>query len=92
MSVLFRFSPEGMTSDQYETVRRRLSEGGHWPPDGLEYHVCFGESGQLLVSEIWSSSEQSEAFGQQLMPILEDVGIKFSREPERFEIHNQERF
>jgi hypothetical protein len=92
MSVLFRFSPAGMTTDQYEAVRRRLSEAGHWPPDGLEYHVCFGENGQLRVSEIWSSSEQSEAFGHHLMPILEGVGITFSAPPDQFEIHNQERF
>ena len=92
MSVLFRFSPEGMTTDQYETVRRRLEEAGHWPPDGLEYHACFGESGQLKVSEIWSSTEQWEAYGQKLMPVLEEVGIRFSRDPERFKIHHQERF
>jgi hypothetical protein len=92
MSMVVRFSPEGLTTDQYEAVKGRLSEAGHWPPDGLEYHVCFGESGQLRVSEIWSSNEQFEAFGQNLMPILNDVGIKFAGPPERLEIYNQERF
>ena len=92
MSMVVRFSPEGMTTDQYEAVTRRLSEAGHWPPDGLEYHVCFGENGQLQVSEIWSSDEQFEAFGQDLLPILNDVGIKIAGPPERLEIYNQERF
>jgi hypothetical protein len=92
MSMVVRFSPEGLTTDQYEAVKRRLSEAGHWPPDGLEYHVCFGESGQLRVSEIWSSNEQFEAFGQHLMPIINDVGINLSVRPERLEIYNQERF
>ena len=92
MSMVVRFFPEGMTTDQYEAAKRRLNEGGHWPPDGLEYHVCFGQSGQLRVSEIWSSNEQFEAFGQHLMPILHDVGINPGGEPERLEIHNQERF
>jgi hypothetical protein len=92
MSMLVRFSPESLTSDQYEDVKRRLDEGGHWPPDGLEYHVCFGSDGQLKVSEIWASNDEFEAFGQHLRPILEDVGIKFSGSPELIDIYNQERF
>jgi hypothetical protein len=92
MSILMRFSPERMTIDRYEAVTTRLTEAGHWPPDGLEYHVCFGRDGDLKVSEIWSSDEQFEAFGQHLMPILNEVGINFSGPPERLEIHNQERF
>jgi hypothetical protein len=92
MSMVVRFSPDGLTTDQYEAVKDRLNESGHWPPDGLEYHVCFGENGQLRVSEIWSSSEQFEAFGQNLMPILNEVGINMSTPPERLEIYNQERF
>ena len=40
------------------------------------------------MSEIWDSREQLEAFGERLMPILSDVGIEFSAEPEIFEAHN----
>jgi hypothetical protein len=92
MSMLVRFSPESLTSEKYDDVKRRLNDAGHWPPDGLEYHVCFGSEGELRVSEIWSSSGQFEAFGQQLMPILDEVGIKQSNPPEFLDIHNQERF
>jgi hypothetical protein len=42
----------------------------------------------LRVSEIWDSREQLEAFGEQLMPILADIGIEFSGDPEIFEVHN----
>jgi hypothetical protein len=60
-----------------------------WPrPDGLEFHVLFGTEGSLRVSEIWDSREQFEAFGERLMPILGDMGIEFSAEPEIFEVHN----
>ena len=90
--MLVRFSPQGMTTDQYEAVKQRLTEAGHWPPDGLEYHVCFGDNGQLRVSEIWSSTEQFEAFGEHLMPILGDVGINMAGPPESLDIYNQERF
>lgn len=92
MSMLVRFSPESLTADKYDEVKRRLNEAGHWPPDGLEYHVCFGTEGQLKVSEIWASNGQFEAFGQHMGPILEEAGITQSNPPELLDIHNQERF
>jgi hypothetical protein len=92
MSMVVRFSPQGLTTDQYDAAKRRLSEAGLWPPDGLEYHVCFGDNGQLRVSEIWSSNEQFEAFGQHLMPILNEQGMSFAGPPEQLEVYNQERF
>ena len=91
MSLLVRFSPESLTRDRYDEVTRRLTDAGHWPPDGLEYHVCFGSEGQMRVSEIWSSPEQFEAYGQHLLPILDEVGISMSAPPELLEIYHQER-
>ena len=38
--------------------------------------------------EMSSSREQFQAFGEGLMPILSDVGIEFSGEPEVFEVRN----
>lgn len=90
MSVLVRFSPQDLTVDQYEEVQRRLNEAGHWPPDGLEYHLCFGDDGQLNVSEVWSSNEQFEAFGPHLMPILSEVGVNLSGPPVFMAVHKQE--
>ena len=92
MSILVRFSPQGLTREQYDEVQRRLDEAGHWPPEGIEYHVAFGADGDMKVSEIWSSNEQFEAFGQNLLPILQDVGIALAGAPEIIEIYKQERF
>lgn len=92
MSIVVRFSPQALTTDQYEAVTSRLADAGHWPADGLEYHVCFGEDGQLKISEIWSSPEQLQAFGQHLMPILNDMGLTLAGPPETLEVYNQERF
>jgi hypothetical protein len=86
MSVLIRFAPASLTAEQYDESVRRLQEG-EWPPDGLEYHVCFGTDGNLRVSEIWDSRQQLDAFGERLMPILADIGIE-PGEPEIVEIHN----
>ena len=87
MSVLIRFAPASLTAKQYDESVRRLKEAGVFPPDGLDYHVCFGTDGSLKVSEIWDTREQLDAFGKYLMPILADVGIE-SGVPEIIEIHN----
>ena len=87
MSIVVRFAPSGTTAEQYDEVFRRMSES-NWPPDGLDYHVAFGPSSDLRVSEIWDSREQWEAFGEHLMPLLADVGIQLAGEPELFEVHN----
>ncbi|MDQ6820359.1 MAG: hypothetical protein M3076_08505 [Actinomycetota bacterium] len=92
MSILVRFSPESLTADKYNDIKRRLNDAGHWPPDGLEYHTCFGTEGQLKVSEIWASNGQFEAFGEKLGPILNEVGLTQSQPPELLDIYNQERF
>jgi hypothetical protein len=89
MSIVARFSNTNLTTEKYAEANRRLEGAGLWPnPDGLEYHVCFESEGSLRVSEIWDSREQMDAFGERLMPILADVGIEFSGEPEIFEVHN----
>ena len=89
MSIVVRFNPANVTKEKYDESVRRLEAAGVWPnPDGLELHVLFGSDGNLRVSEIWDSQEQLEAFGEQLMPILADIGIEFAAEPEIFEVHN----
>jgi hypothetical protein len=42
----------------------------------------------MRVSEVWDSREQLQAFGDRLMPILPEVGIEFSGEPEIVEVQN----
>jgi hypothetical protein len=89
MSIVVRFTPKNMTTEQYEDVLRRHEQAGiELPPDGMEYHVCFGSDGDLRVSEIWDSREQLEAYGDRLMPMLAEAGIQFSGEPEILEVHN----
>lgn len=87
MSVLIRFTPSSLTAQQYDETVRRLEEEGDFPPDGLDYHVCFGSDGNLRVSEIWDSQEQLDAFGERLRPVLEKAGID-PGEPELVQIHN----
>jgi hypothetical protein len=68
---------------------RRLEQAGQWPnPQGLELHVLFGSEGDLRVSEIWDSQESLQAIMEKVSPIMDEVGIAFSAEPEVFEVHN----
>jgi hypothetical protein len=87
MSVLIRFAPASLTAQEYDEAQRTLEREGIWPPDGLDFHVCFGSDGQLRVSEIWDSREQLDAFGQRLMPVLQAQGID-PGQPEILDIHN----
>ena len=90
MAILVRFTPSGMTRDQYWSVGKKLEDGGQWPPPGLLAHVCFGAQGDLRVSEVWESREQQEQFSQALLPILEEEGIGFAGEPEFLDVEAYE--
>jgi hypothetical protein len=89
MSIVVRFNPANLTTELYDESVRKLEEAEvEFPPEGLDYHVCFGSDGNLRVSEIWDSREQLEAFGEHLVPLLTEIGVEFSGEPEVFEVHN----
>jgi hypothetical protein len=55
---------------------------------GRKGRPAFHSDGQLLVSEVWDSREQLEAFGKRVMPLLADVALEHSGHPEVFEVHN----
>lgn len=90
MSILVRFHPANLTAEQYDAVVRREKEvvGDKFPPDGRDFHVCFGSDGNLHVSEIWDSPEQLQVYGETLLPLLAEAGVQMSAEPEIIEIHN----
>ncbi len=90
MSIVVRYQPIGLTRQQYDEVTRRMEEAGAWPPDGLQLHVLFGTEGDLKVSEIWESAAQCQAFGDQMSPVLEEVGVQIGGDPEVFQVHELE--
>jgi hypothetical protein len=92
MSIVVRFPPSNVTRQQYDSVRNALTESGDWPPDGCQLHVLFGDESDIRVSEIWESREKLDAFGEKLMPSLEEAGIRLSGDPEVFEAHIVESF
>ena len=88
MSILVRFTgAPGLTAEKYDETMPRIEASGEFPLDGLEYHVAFSSGGSFRVSEIWDS-EEFEAFGQRLMPILTESGVELAGPPEVIEIHD----
>ena len=87
MSIVVRYHPASLTAQKYDATSEVEAAGLEWPADRLDYHVCFGTDGSLMISEIWDSREQWEAFGERLMPLLAEAGIEFSGEPEIFDVH-----
>jgi hypothetical protein len=89
VSILVRYAPvPSSTAEQYDEVVRRLGEAGALPAKGFDSHVAFYAEGQLFVDEIWDSQEQFEAFGQRVLPLLVDLALEHSRQPQVCEIHN----
>jgi hypothetical protein len=87
MSIVVRFPPSGVNTQQYQSVRGSLEGSGDWPPPGCQLHVMFGDENDIRVSEVWESREAFEAFGEKLMPVLESNDIQLAGEPEVFEAH-----
>jgi hypothetical protein len=89
LSIVVHYAPvPSSTAEQYDQVVRRLQESGELPAVGFDLHVAFHSGGQLRVSEIWDSREQFEAFGRRVMPLLADVALEHTGQPEVLEVHN----
>ena len=87
MAVVLRATTPGFTAAKYDELVQKLDAAGAGSPAGRIYHVCFGDSNNLRVSDIWDSTESFEKFGETLRPILQEAGIE-PDEPESFEVYN----
>ena len=86
MSILARFSPPSMTSEQYDVIVNRLYKEGVHPAEGLELEIAFGSGDQMKVSILFDSMEAFQAFGERIGPIIHEMGVD-PGEPEVVEVH-----
>jgi hypothetical protein len=86
MAIVVRFEVKGATAAKYDEVIRRLTAMGLRVPDGQLYHVCYGDTQNLQVTNIFENEAKLGAFGAKLMPILQEMGIE--AKPTIFEVHN----
>src|SRR5579884_653939 len=87
MAITITFTPASMNAEQYDQVIRRLERAGVAAPPGRLYHVCSGVGDRLRVVDVWESQEAFDAFGQTLMPILQEMHID-PGQPQVTEAHN----
>jgi hypothetical protein len=83
MPVVLVHQGPTVTQERYEETVRRLTGGksrmetpADWPVEGLLVHAAGqGESGFRVV-DVWESEDACRRFGERLMPILQEVGVK----------------
>ena len=88
MAIAVYFHPASMSTKLYDEAIKRLEAAGAGKPAGRTHHSCFGADGSLMVYDVWESQESFDAFGQTLMPILQDIGLDPGA-PDIMPIHNQ---
>lgn len=88
MAVVLRATTPGFTAAKYDELVKKLEAAGAGSPAGRIYHVCFGDTGNLRVSDIWDSREAFEKFGETLRPLMQELGIGPPPEIEFFKVHN----
>lgn len=87
MPITAGFTPQSMDSRQYDEIIRRLGVAGQGSPAGRLYHICYGSGTNLRVLDIWESEQALRAFGETLMPILQEIGVD-PGQPEINAVHN----
>lgn len=78
MAFVFTFDPQAagkMSAAKYDEVIKTLEAAGVGNPKGRLYHVCYGDPGDLHITDIWDTMDNFHAFGQTLLPILQKLGI-----------------
>ena len=87
MALAFYFAPKAMSAQQYNECITRLQKAGAGHPPGRLYHASFGSPEAVAVFDIWTSQAAFDAFGQTLMPILQQLGAD-SGQPMVMPVHN----
>jgi hypothetical protein len=88
MALAFYFAPKTpMSARQYDECIKRLQKAGAGHPPGRVYHACFGSPESLAVFDVWTSQAAFEAFGQTLMPIMQQIGAD-PGQPSVMPLHN----
>lgn len=92
MAIVLVHEGPTVTQENYDEAVKKLSGGSprmeslsDWPVDGILMH-CAGEGPNgFRVVDVWESQEAVDAFGEQLRPVLDEVGI--TDPPQIYEAH-----
>ncbi len=82
MPVVIVHQGPTLTQERYEEAVRRLTGGrsrlekpADWPVDGLLVHTAGQGQTGFRVVDVWESEEAFQRFGEQLGPVLQDIGV-----------------
>jgi hypothetical protein len=81
MPVVLIHQGPTVTAENYRATIRKLAgkdkmeSVADWPVGGLLSHSAGESPSGFRVVDVWESQDACDAFGQQLKPILEEVGI-----------------
>lgn len=82
---------EGAEQEKYEESIRRLmgkeraESPADWPVEGLLAHVAGQGANGFRVVDVWESQEALDRFAEQLLPVLESIGMDAN--PEIYPTH-----
>jgi hypothetical protein len=81
MAVVLVHQGPTVTQENYEETVRRLTGGktlespSDWPVEGLLVHIAGQGDDGFRIVDVWESEEAARRFGDQLMPIAQQIGI-----------------
>ena len=86
--IVVHFDANGMTTAQYDQILVELNKvTTSFPPAGQISHVAYKTDGGVKVVDVWESAEAFSAFGEKLMPILQNLGIN-AGQPVIYSLYN----
>ena len=93
MAVVLVHEGPTVTRENYEKTAEKLTGGekstmesfSDWPVGGILMHSAGEGPNGFRIVDVWESEEAANAFGEQLGPILADVGITDA--PHMYEAH-----
>ncbi|SDC36192.1 hypothetical protein SAMN05660690_1110 [Geodermatophilus telluris] len=82
MPIVLVLQGPTVTQQRYEDAVRRFTGGrdrmeqpADWPVGGLLVHLAGQGPQGFRIIDVWESEDSCRRFGEQLAPVLEEVGI-----------------
>lgn len=87
MAIVMNMEWDGITTEQYDQVRKLVNWEGDAPAGGM-YHVAATTEKGLRITDVWESAEQFQDFvNKRLMPGVQQLGIPGEPRVEVYPVH-----
>ena len=88
MASLWMMEWDGVGPDKYEELRRKVDWEGK-VPQGLQMHVAAFDERGLVLTELWDSPEDLQAYVEgRFLPGIEALGIEVTPGVELYLAHS----